>query len=226
MQTTVYTVELENFSGPLNVLLQLIQRQKLDICEINLATVTNDYLYFMQNTQLDQHSANSFLEIAVRLILYKSKALLPSEEAAQTEEEIEDLTEQLKLLAQYQDTFIQLNGSGVNSLVTRPQQTKELANIVYANVSTHALCKAMNNLTLEKKPQKIFKLKRQNNELLRTQLLKRLKNLKNIQLSEISTLGQSKQETVMLFMIILELINKNGASLSTQSGQSSIEVLA
>ena len=72
MQTTAYTVELENFSGPLNVLLQLIQRQKLDICEINLATVTKDYLFFMQNTQLDQHSANSFLEIAVRLILFKS----------------------------------------------------------------------------------------------------------------------------------------------------------
>lgn len=226
MQTTAYTVELENFSGPLNVLLQLIQRQKLDICEINLATVTKDYLFFMQNTQLDQHSANSFLEIAVRLILFKSKALLPSEEATQSEEEIEDLTEQLKLLALYQNTFIQLNSSGENGLVRRRQQTKELANTVYTNVSVQTLYKAMCNLKLEKKPPKIFKLKRKNNQLLRSQLLKRLKSLKNIQLTEISTLGQSKQETVMLFMIILELINKNNASLSTHSGQSTIEVLA
>lgn len=92
-----YHVRTDKFEGPLELLLELIEKEKLDITELSLSKVTDEYLEYIRNNQdikLD-HLAD-FLTVAARLILIKSKAILPTLKFSEEEEaEIKDLTYQL-----------------------------------------------------------------------------------------------------------------------------------
>jgi len=92
-----YQIKIEQFEGPLDLLLQLTEDQKLDITRVSLAKIADQYLEYIANTQniTLEHLAD-FLSVASRLILIKSKALLPMLEFTEEEEaEISDLEHQL-----------------------------------------------------------------------------------------------------------------------------------
>lgn len=92
-----YQIKLEQFEGPMDLLLQMTEDQKLDITRLSLAKIADQYLEYIANAQniTLEHLAN-FLSIASRLILIKSKALLPLLEFTEEEEaEIKDLEYQL-----------------------------------------------------------------------------------------------------------------------------------
>lgn len=73
--------KLDNFEGPLDLLLHLIKGHKLDIKEIKLASLTEQYLEYMQQIDsLKIEKAAEFLEVAATLIEIKSKSLLPKPE--------------------------------------------------------------------------------------------------------------------------------------------------
>jgi segregation and condensation protein A len=75
---TTYTVRLPVYEGPLDLLLELIERAELDITKIALAQVTDQYLsHLRQITQRDLDDLASFLVVAARLLQIKSEALLP-----------------------------------------------------------------------------------------------------------------------------------------------------
>ena len=96
-----YTVEIEQFQGPFEVLLQLIEEQKLDITEISLATITEAYLkHLEQIEELYPEELADFLVVATQLLLLKSRALLPYIEVDIEEEGI-PLQEQLKLYKEF-----------------------------------------------------------------------------------------------------------------------------
>ncbi len=88
-QTKAYTVSTAVYEGPLDLLLQLIERAELDITRLALAQVTDQYLSHLrkvrETTLPDEVSA--FLVIAARLIQIKSEALLPTPPARESEEE-------------------------------------------------------------------------------------------------------------------------------------------
>lgn len=73
-----YEVHLENFDGPLDLLWFLIRRSKIDINEIFVSKITEQYLASMaQIENLDLERASEFIEVAACLVEIKSKALLP-----------------------------------------------------------------------------------------------------------------------------------------------------
>ena len=75
-----YKIKLENFEGPLDLLLSLIKDAQMDIFEIKLADITEQYLEYMkQIDSLDMEKASGFIVIAATLIEIKSKQLLPKE---------------------------------------------------------------------------------------------------------------------------------------------------
>ncbi len=221
-----YTVELDNYSGPLDVLLRLIQQQKLDICDINLAIVTNDYLQFMKNTTLDQYSANQFLEVAVKLILYKSKALLPSQDAEQSEEEIEDLAEQLRILSLFQQSTKKLVEMQKNAFILRPTSKKSSPISSFSNLSIDNLQDSYRQIRKNAKtiPKKTFHLKRQSNKELQEKLLSKLEKMSKVEISKLNTLAQTKQEVIILFMMILNLLSANKANLSTNNNNDNYRI--
>lgn len=88
--------QLEQFSGPLDLLLSLIDEEKLDISEVSLSAVTEQYLnYLNQIENRKPEELADFLLIAARLLLLKSKKLLPQLDSE--EEEGSSLEEQLRL---------------------------------------------------------------------------------------------------------------------------------
>jgi segregation and condensation protein A len=74
-----YKVKLDVFTGPLDLLLYLIKRDEVDIQDIPIARVTDQYLQYMRLLeQLDANAAGEFLVLAATLIELKSRALLPT----------------------------------------------------------------------------------------------------------------------------------------------------
>lgn len=93
-----YHFRLEKFEGPLDLLLSLIEKEKLDITQVSLAQVADQYLAYIQDEEtLSLENLSAFLTIAARLILIKSRALLPILDFSDEEEEaMEDLEYRLK----------------------------------------------------------------------------------------------------------------------------------
>lgn len=89
-----YAVSLETFEGPLDLLINLIQKNKIDICDIPIATITNQYLLQIRTWQdMDMDVTSEFIVMAARLLEIKAKALLPKSEDEQ--EDSEDLQARL-----------------------------------------------------------------------------------------------------------------------------------
>ncbi len=93
-----YHFRLEKFEGPLDLLLSLIEKEKLDITQVSLAQVADQYLVHIRNEEsISLENLAAFLSIAARLILIKSRALLPVLDFSDEEEEaMEDLEYRLK----------------------------------------------------------------------------------------------------------------------------------
>ncbi|MBC7231775.1 MAG: segregation/condensation protein A [Chloroflexi bacterium] len=90
-----YRVKLEVFEGPLDLLLHLIERQELDITKISLAAVTDQYLeYICTPGRVSVDNLAEFLVVAAKLLLIKSRALLPAPPVV-AEGEQEDVGDEL-----------------------------------------------------------------------------------------------------------------------------------
>jgi segregation and condensation protein A len=77
-QVSNYTIATPVYEGPLDLLLQLIERSELDITKLSLALITDQYLdYIHQLTDLAADEVSAFLVIAAKLLQIKSEALLP-----------------------------------------------------------------------------------------------------------------------------------------------------
>jgi segregation and condensation protein A len=91
-----YKVKLEVFEGPLDLLLYLIKKNEVDIYDIPITSVTEQYLEYLELMRmLDLNIAGEFLVMAATLIHIKSKMLLPPEEKEILPEEEEDPREEL-----------------------------------------------------------------------------------------------------------------------------------
>lgn len=83
-----FTIRLEQFEGPLDLMLYLIQSQELDISTVSISHITDQYLNALKLMQeMDFDLASDFLVMAATLILWKSKALMPKEEVDEVIEE-------------------------------------------------------------------------------------------------------------------------------------------
>lgn len=85
--------KIEDFEGPLDLLLTLIKERKMDIKTVKLAELTDQYLDYIRDMSLDMDSASSFLTMASWLLEIKSKSLLPHE----VEEDDDGIDEEMRL---------------------------------------------------------------------------------------------------------------------------------
>lgn len=92
-----FQIKHEKFEGPLGLLLELIEKEKLSISEISLATVTDDYIKYVKSLEkIDPEALAEFLVVAAQLMLIKSRSLLPNLKLSEEEEtSIEDLEKRL-----------------------------------------------------------------------------------------------------------------------------------
>lgn len=86
-----YKVKIDEFEGPLDLLLHLIKESNIDIYDISIEEVTKQYLdYINQMESLDIEVASEYLVMAAELMLIKSKTLLPKKEEVEVIEEDEE----------------------------------------------------------------------------------------------------------------------------------------
>lgn len=89
-ETNRYAIKIDNFEGPLDLLCHLIDKNKMNIYDINLSEITDQYIEFLKEQEkLNLEIASEFVVMASTLLFLKSKNLLPKQE-----EEEEEITEE------------------------------------------------------------------------------------------------------------------------------------
>ncbi len=107
---SLFQIKTEKFSGPLDLLLKLIEEKHLSVTDIALSSVTNEYLAYIREIEANSNELADFLVIASTLILIKSKAILPTLELTKEEtEEILDLKERLILYKVFKEKSLYIN---------------------------------------------------------------------------------------------------------------------
>ncbi len=98
----MFEFSTEQFSGPLGLLLALIEKEELDIAEVSLAKIANEYVaYIQESNNIKAKEMADFLLIAAKLLFIKSKILLPYLYQDEEGEEIDDLKKQLKMYQEF-----------------------------------------------------------------------------------------------------------------------------
>lgn len=112
METETYTIKTDVFEGPFGLLLDLVEKRKLFINDVSLASVTEDYIAYVNklggSSSFYPAQVTSFVLVLATLILIKSKSLLPNLNlTAEEESDIKNLEERLRLYK----LFIKLGGN-------------------------------------------------------------------------------------------------------------------
>jgi len=211
----MFEVNAQQFNGPLDLLLQLIEDKKLEITQLSLSDVTEDFLAHIE--KMEEKNAEEladFLMIAARLLLIKSKALLPF--LAQ-EEEPDDLEKQLKLYKQFVEASKKIEVLLKLKRFTFSRQKaiiqKETAFVPPIGINATNLRNAF--LVVLKKLDPIVKLPRQGIEKtvsLQQKILQIrdfLQQSKRIGFKKLMSDAKSKTEVIINFLAILELLKQS-----------------
>lgn len=96
-------IRVENFEGPLDLLLKMIEKQEMDITKVSLATIADQYVEYIKKSKdkILPEEIGDFLVVAAKLLFIKSKTLLPYLQWGEEEEEVEELTQQLKIYKEF-----------------------------------------------------------------------------------------------------------------------------
>jgi len=215
--TKQFTVRLEGFEGPLDLLLSLIEKRKLPINGVSLATVTDEYIAHIERAgEFPLSQTAHFILVASTLLLIKSKSLLPSLElSADEEEDIESLQKRLLLYKQIKEVSLHVRdhfGAHVlfeggahdrMDVVFSPPQDANLGAL------TDAIHRVLSNLPkIELVPKAIVKKVISIEEMIGN-LTERITKSIRMTFSEFSNVKKSeKVEVIVGFLAMLELVKQ------------------
>lgn len=216
----MYQIKLEKFEGPLDLLHQLIESKKLEITEISLAQVADQFLsYLKKSPRLAMEDMANFLSVAGRLVLIKSRALLPFLQLTEEEEkDAQSLKEQLAEYQKYKELAgligkLDKNGSRFYSRA----YLAGLEPIFYfpRKLNSEALTSALNNLILTiTLPQRIPQarmIKQISLEQKLKEIQNKIKEKMELNFSQVVD-PQNTEEKVTAFMAVLELLKRSQIS--------------
>ncbi|HDN86619.1 MAG: hypothetical protein DRP81_00410 [Candidatus Omnitrophota bacterium] len=204
-------VKLDIFEGPLDLLLYLIKKNHIDISQVCVSNVVEQYLEFINLMQvLDINIASEYMVMAATLINIKSKLLLP-QETTEEPEEVSSQEELIKKLLEYQkfkEAAAYLKQRERERLRYISRSTPDKEREVYIEASIFDLISAFKS-ALKEVPKDIFF------EVVRDEftveekmhdLLHLLLEREKISLEEFFSSAQNKLEIIVTFLAILELI--------------------
>lgn len=208
-----YKVETDDFKGPLEKLLELVKDEELDINQISLAKVTKDFLVYLEELRekdVPHKIVADFLVVASKLLLIKSKVIIPSLDFDEDEQEdMEQLELQLKLYEKIKGAKENLEKSWAQKPAMASRKflmTKETFFHPPRNADADRLLKAMKSVEneiekfkpVEKVERKMVSLESKIKDVLTniTEKASSINNLKN---------NGTKGEVVVLFLAVLHL---------------------
>jgi len=213
-----YQIDLENFSGPLDLLLFFIKKDEIDIMDIPISKITFDYLNAIKDLKrINLSNAGDFIYMASTLMSIKAKMLLPIKNDSDEEiiddprlnlvsqlieyQKFKDISNKLKKILLYQSNFFRFNYS----------YNYEQSDINYTNLEKTSLYEfsSLYKKLIEKKPIDInYDLKREKIQVKQKVLfiMNKLFALPKLIFSKLFSSKSSKQDIVITFIAILELI--------------------
>ncbi len=219
-------VKIEQFEGPLDLLLQLIEGQELDVTNVSLARVTEQFLdYVKQLQEKDPTHLADFLVIAAKLLVIKSKALLPTLEfGIEEEESAYDLAEQLLQYKKFKEVakFLRrLDLRRQQSWTREPDFNEQVTFVPDPDVTPLALADSIRKLANDLK--EIVRLPQQ----VMAEVVSITEKIEHIQkliadkvetsLSSLIKEAKSKTEVVVTFLAVLELTKQRIVSVEQNS---------
>ncbi len=227
----MYELKLEQFSGPIEKLLEMIEEKKMEITDLNLAEVTADFLNYLKEIEMvEPRMLADFVAIAAALLLIKSKAILPDLKLSEEEErDIKDLEGRIRRYAEFKPAIILLKKlfEQKHFSVSRPLlYNSEPVFYPAPNMSVESLKSAigaifseLNKLNLETQTieSSLIKLEEKIEEIAK----KIEQGIGNF--SEIIK-AKSRSEIIVLFLALLHLLREQMIKVEQKSGFGNIMI--
>lgn len=233
--SSAYKVKLDNFEGPLDLLLYLIKDSKVEIENIKLAEVTDQYLEYMEDLdKIDMEKAAEFIDIAATLIEIKSKHLLPSEQPIEIDEQDDEkmLIMRLKEYKLFKEASEKLKAQeNVNRLYKQPDDKVNDFRVILKQMNVDnlisAFTKMLSKASLEVAIEETKTIERDRWTVEEKEFeIRTLVSEKGImKFSEIVTSDFTRGEIITTFMALLELLKRQQIIVSQyeQFGEITIE---
>lgn len=220
----VLNFKLENFEGPLHLLLALVKAARVDIEEIFVSDITSQYLALMQQdmSNIDMDRATEFIQMAATLLEIKSKALLPTmdEESDGDEESDEErIKRQLRELELFKEASAKLKTlEVVNRFYREPEYTEDDTRTVIKDFSFDKLLDAFAMLLhkVDQKPKEVAP-----KQIIRDRfsvaeklymISVAIREKKTMRFFELFEDDYTKGEIINTFLALLELLKKQVVS--------------
>ena len=204
---------LGDFEGPLDLLLHLIRQEHVNIYDIPVARITDEYLRYLRVMQeLDIAVAGDFLVMVATLIELKTKMLLPRDPQAAAEEEDDpraDLVNQLLEYQKYKAAAQMLwSRATIEQAVFKRAELETDKNNPEVAVGLFDLLKVFQDILARHKEEKLLEIQRE--EITMAEMLERLRNMVfsagELNLRVFFERAQSRRELVLAFLSVLELV--------------------
>lgn len=213
-----YTFHTPVYDGPLDLLLNLIERAELDITSVSLATVTDQYLAYIKSLeQANPDEISAFLLIAAKLLQIKSEALLPRPPARERGEEDlgRSLVDQLKLYKRYKEIGAWMNerqDSNLRTYLRIAPPPKVEPKLDLSNLTLEKLVAAAEEAFAKERDKKplgvMIAAPRITIREKIDQIAKLMKEVERATFSNLLNQGASRLEVVVTFLAMLELVKR------------------
>ena len=225
------TDEMEDFEGPLDVIFLLLSKNKIEIQDVSITAILEQYLAYLEEMKrMDMEIASEFITMASHLMLIKTKMLLSAAEQAEAESELDQLRQSL-IERQRKEAIEQVrvaiswleprNEIGRCIFTKEPEPLKREKGYRYKH-TTADLLRALDNIS-ERNHRKLppptmnfkgivgkepYPIGKKTGEVLRQLLLRGVEKLKNLFKG-----NRSRSEIVATFLAVLDLCKTNSVSL-------------
>ncbi len=207
-------LKLEKFEGPLNLLLQLIDQEKMDITEIALSKITEQFFSYLDKLEKNRpEELADFLVIAARLIFLKSHSLL--QYASPQEENGPALADQLKLYKQYVEASKTINslwqaGKVAYGRIEPPLKNKEF--VLPANADKNSLYNSFVFLLNRLKPVEALPKVTIDHSISVKQKIDTIRNFlktnREFSFQHLLSSAKNRTEVIINFLAVLELVKE------------------
>ena len=219
-----YEIKLSAFEGPLDLLLHLISRAKIDIKDIFVSQITEQYLEYIEDMDsLDMDMASDFLQMAATLIYIKSLSLIPRSKDEDIDEE--GLTPEERLIAKlneykrYKSVSEELKKCECEAALSYYKLPEEVisqdTDTIYVNADVDMLCSMFLNVMKKVKEQSVpqpevkifrdsFNVKQQMKVI-----IARLSIVSRLMFEDVLSRNPGREEVAVTFLSLLELLHKN-----------------
>ncbi|MBT4120830.1 MAG: segregation/condensation protein A [Candidatus Magasanikbacteria bacterium] len=220
--------KLQQFSGPLDLLLSLIDDKKLSVSELSLSEVTEQFLVHLDKIE-DKKPEDfaDFLVVATRLLFIKSNRLLP--QFAIEEEEGPSLEDQLRVYRAFVDASKKLNKLWLspNRSVFRSEPPRKIEEFVASeNLATNNLLESFANLLKKIEPPKPLPKTHIDKNVSVKETIERIRKIlnsgKNTSFSSVLQDSKNRTEVIIGFLALLELVKGKSVALKQNKNFSDI----